>query len=164
MVLTSVARFVSESPYLQRAADILKSHPFCGQKTFAVVLLFIVMSVLMGTVAWSSAVVMFSGEEDVQSSPFVSFDLYDAQAFCGAQMEAKLGETLLRYHVDEHSSRLDKGKGIYRVYLKADVGELTKYDEINVHCFVDQWAADLNYYRQFNPSLKMVKSSDIKFF
>ncbi|MFL0800105.1 MAG: hypothetical protein K6L80_06650 [Agarilytica sp.] len=164
MMLTSVTRFVSESSHIQRAVETLKSRHSCGQKSFAVVLLFIVMSVLMGTVAWSSAVVMLSGEEDVVPSPFVSFDLYDAQAFCGAQMEARLGETLLRYYVDEHSSRLDKGKGIYRVYLKADVGDLAKYDVINVHCFVDQWAADLNYYRQFNPSVKMVKSSDIKFF
>lgn len=90
--------------------------------------------------------------------------MVDAEIMCEVEMKDRLGDTLLRHYMDTHSSRLDQNSGIFRLYFKADIGDLYKYDEVNVHCFVDKWDKDLAYYREFNPNLKAIKSSDIKFF
>lgn len=122
------------------------------------------ISSLLGAFDWSSAAKKSDTADAGKLEPFDPFDMIAAQEYCGEQMVERLGANLLRYYVDDRASRLDSVNGIYRVYLNADVGDLYHYDEIVVHCFVDQWQAELDYYREINPSVKSIRSSDLKFF
>ncbi len=134
------------------------------QKVILVSILLCCIGSLFGAFNWSPAAKKSDTAEAGKLEPFDPFDMIAAQEYCGEQMAERLGGDLLRYYVDERASRLDTVKGIYRVYINADVGDLYHYDEIVVHCFVDQWQAELDYYREINPSVKSMRSSDLKFF
>lgn len=164
---TSVAYFILQHPYCRRFLILLERIKLPNsqrQKMSAVGVLVLLVSSLLGSLVWSSVSINFAVKSAVKPRPFVSFDLYDAQEYCGEQVVERMGSKLLRFYVDERSSRLDLGEGIYRVYLQADVGTLYQYDELQVHCFVDRWDAEMDYYREFNPSVKAALSTDIKFF
>lgn len=157
-------RIVSEHSFYLRLCSVFKVNSSQHQKLIAFVLLGLLIMMLLGALVFSGRAFLFSRESPALQLPFSTFDLYDAEAYCGEQITEKLGSSLLRFYMDDHSSRLDPSRGIFRVYLKADVGELRDFSEITIHCFVDQWESKLNYYREFNPDVKSIKSTDIKFF
>lgn len=94
---------------------------------------------------------------------YVPFDMLDATALCNDRMRSQLGDTLLRSYVDDHSSRLDNRKGVYRIYMKADVGETHNFHEVDIYCQIDKWNYDLAYYKEIDSSRKLL-STDLKFF
>lgn len=89
-------------------------------------------------------------------------DIYDASAVCEEKMEERIGDRLLRKYMDERSSREDAS--IYRIYYKADVGTLTEYDEVMVYCYVDRWRYELSYFKELNPNIRNISTSDLQFF
>ena len=101
------------------------------------------------------------GQRDFNYRPF---DLYDAENLCQQKMKFELKDKLLRFYVDDHSTRNDTKYGVYRIYFKADIGEMDNYEEYIIYCFVDSWDNELSYFRQMEDGLKEVKSTDLKFF
>ncbi len=77
----------------------------------------------------------------------VPFDMLDARHYCQSQTEAKYGDQLALSYVDEHSTRHDSEKGLYKIFLVAHVGDLSNYQETAIHCFVDQYRYKLTHYR-----------------
>ncbi len=164
VTFSELARAVGQHSTSQYVCARLRSYSSHRQRIVAFVSLGVFLFILLGSLVFSNRVLIFGSEKVSDAMPFSSFDLVDAEDYCGKQIAGKLGKSLLRYYIDDHSSRLDPRRGIFRVYLKADVGEMRDFSEITVHCFVDQWEAKLNYYREFNPNVKTIKSTDIKFF
>ncbi|MFL0810113.1 MAG: hypothetical protein K6L76_06840 [Agarilytica sp.] len=163
-ILGLLARTFVEHPLVQRVYAHFNLSSPKNQQALTAIFLIVMFLLLFLTAAWNSAVAVFSDREVAAPVSYVSFEMYDAELLCQHEMEGRLGDALLRHHVDEHSSRLDKVKGIFRMYFKAEIGDLYQYDVVDVHCFVDKWDKDLAYYREFNPNLKSIKSSDLKFF
>lgn len=166
--LNHVSRFIWQNTYArtvcERFSVILKRCALQRQKVILIAILFCCISSLLGAFNWSAASKKPEIVDAGKLQPFDPFGMIAAQEYCGEQMAERLGGNLLRYYVDDRASRLDTVNGIYRVYLNADVGNLYHYDEIVVHCFVDQWQAELDYYREINPAVKSMRSSDLKFF
>ena len=131
------------------------------QQHVVLLLACLMIVVLIISVSWSWSV-QSKHKESQSLGNYFPFNLYDAADQCQTRMREKLGERLLRSHLDEHSSRADKT--VFRVYFKADVGSLTQFDEVMVYCFVDRWGYNLSYYREVNPNVKELKSTDLKFF
>ena len=75
------------------------------------------------------------------------FDILDATHYCQHETERKFGDQLALSYVDEHSTRYDADKGLYKIFMVAHVGTLDDYEETNVHCFVDQYRYKLTHYR-----------------
>lgn len=133
------------------------------QRIFAIVLGLCMAIVLIGTVTWAAMVEMANKEEPAAYNP-LRFDQYDAELICSEKMNERLGESLLRFHVDNHSSRFDHAKGIYRIYFRADVGKMDLFDEVMVYCHVNHFNYELTHYKEYNQSVNPVMSTDIKFF
>ena len=133
------------------------------QRVFAIVLGMVMGILLIGSVSWAIYVEATKVEKTVTYNP-IRFDQYDAESICTEEMADRLGSSLLRYHVDEHSTRFDYSKGVYRIYFKADVGKREAFDEVMVYCFVNQFNQELTHYKEYNQSVNPVLSTDIKFF
>ena len=121
------------------------------------------LSVLVFSIGWNLAKHLLT-PTDSRNYLYIPFDEYDATSICNQEMESRLGDQLLRSYVDAHSTRLDNRKGLYRVYIKADVGDLRDFREVMVYCFVDKWDHDLAYYKEVDPTKKQILTSDLKFF
>ncbi|PCK07046.1 MAG: hypothetical protein COA42_16290 [Alteromonadaceae bacterium] len=134
------------------------------QKTIALSLATIMTASLLAMVAWRVLGALSTDKVVARDYLYMPFDVYDAEQLCEDKMKAKLGSRLLRSYVDERSTRLDEEKSVYRVYLKADVGQMDAYDQVNVYCYIDKWDYDLTYYREVNASAKAALYGDIKFF
>ena len=133
-----------------------------GQNLILFILGLLVVAALATSVIVNIKRVSFSHtERDYSARPF---DLYDAETLCSERMQFQLGDSLLRSHVDEHSTREDMQHNVYRVYFKADIGTHYDYEEYLVYCFVDAWDNELSYFRKMENSLQEVKSTDLKFF
>lgn len=134
-----------------------------NQQVFAIVLAIVMAGIIVGTVgySWVKSAMESSRQGNAPSLPA---DIYDAIGVCSTEMEQRLGDKLLRSYVDQHSTRLDNSKGIFRIYIKADIGEIRDFHEIDVYCFVDKWDRNLSYYKQIDPTVKQVMTSDLKFF
>lgn len=98
------------------------------------------------------------------ASNFIPADINDATNVCNTEMKTRLGAKLLRSYVDQHSTRLDNSKGLFRVYIKADIGTVRDFHEIDVYCFVDKWDHSLSHYKEIDPTVKRIMTSDLKFF
>ncbi|VUD47591.1 hypothetical protein TDB9533_01057 [Thalassocella blandensis] len=133
------------------------------QRHFAIVLGAVMGCLLFGSVSWAVYVQTTKKDERISYNP-TRFDQYDAEQICGKEMTERLGTSLLRYHVDEHSSRYDYAKGIFRIYFKADVGKMSEFDEVMVYCYVNQFNQELTHYKEYNQSVNPVLSTDLKFF
>ena len=93
----------------------------------------------------------------------MALNLVEAEDICSKKMKDQLGKRLLRFHLDTHSSRIDDKAAMYRLYFKADVGALNKFNEISIHCFVELDDGDIYHYRQYNENSPTWRSK-IKFF
>lgn len=142
---------------------LLERLPINQQQLVAIVIAVSLVLLLMLTPTMKFSAPEAPSEQKVDIAK-IRFSLFDAEELCSAKLEEHVGEGLLRYHVDDHSSRLDLDRGVYRVYMKADIGENGIYDEVSVHCFVDQWDQELDHFRQYNPTVKPVVSAELKFF
>lgn len=129
-----------------------------------IVSVFCFIGLLVGSVSVISLLTAAEPESDGYLPDPARFALYDAELICAARLELQIGEDLLRYHVDSHSSRLDTAKGVFRVYMQADIGEMAIYEEVAVHCFVDQWDTRLSHFRKYHPSMRGLVSAKLKFF
>ncbi len=147
---------------LAQLAKIDLSNPD-QQRIFAILLGIIMGMLLIGSVAWATVVEIKNKEEPIVYNK-IRFDQYDAESICSSEMSDRLGSNLLRFHVDDHSSRFDEAKGIYRIYFKADVGESSAFDELMVYCFVNGFNQELTHYKEYNNSQKPIVSTDLKFF
>lgn len=76
----------------------------------------------------------------------------------------RLGKSMLRYHLDAHSSRMDRRAHVYRVYMKADIGKFNAFNEVAVHCFIDLSSHNLEHYRVHGLSDKLNWNTKISFF
>lgn len=88
--------------------------------------------------------IYLSANRDYQQIPF---DILDATHFCQSHTAEKFGAELALAYVDEHSTRFDASKGLYKIFMIAHVGTLDEYQETAVHCFVDQYRYKLTHYR-----------------
>lgn len=77
----------------------------------------------------------------------VPFDELDAMRACQKETTYRYGNTLLRSHIDSHSSRMDKVQGLYKIFMFADIGTKKHFNEVTVHCFVDPKAFMIDHYR-----------------
>lgn len=134
-----------------------------GQQNI-VVLFGIFLLVLLVSTVTATTIDFTSSINGNAPAIYRNFDQNDAEMICGDHMRKVAGESLLRYYVDDHSSRLDLRKGLWRIYLVADIGALNSYDEVNVHCFVSHYEQTMEHFRQMNPTNKMTVSTDLKFF
>ncbi len=82
------------------------------------------------------------------------FDELDATNACRAESKARFGDTLVRLTLDNHSTRFELREGMYKIFMKADVGSLRDYEEHDVHCFVDPDVYTVDYYRTFSSKQK----------
>jgi hypothetical protein len=133
-----------------------------NQQIAAILLAVAMAFTILFVIGWSYAVKQFA-PQDTRDYRFIPFDEYDATMICRDEMESRVGDNLLRSYVDSHSTRMDSRKGIYRVYMIADLGTHDDYREVAVHCFVDKWSNDISHYKQFDDR-KTILSSDLKFF
>ena len=107
--------------------------------------------------------VSLSKKEVISEIP-LTFSLYDAEQICVKQMDQRLGNSFLRYHLDTHSSRLDQKAGVFRLFLKADIGKLNDYNEVSVHCFISLTGKNLEHYRVHGLTKQAQWDTKIKFF
>ncbi len=134
-----------------------------NQQIAAIGLAVLMGAILLFCIGYSWAKVAFA-PEDTRDYRYIPFDMYDATQLCTAEMDERLGSRLLRYYVDQHSTRLDNRQGMYRVYLKADVGNLREYNEVDVYCYIDKWDHTLDYYKEIDPTKKGIMTTDLEFF
>jgi hypothetical protein len=133
-----------------------------NQQIAAIVLAIAMALTILFVIGWSYALKQFA-PVDTRDYRYIPFDEYDATMICRDEMKARAGPELLRSYVDSHSTRMDNRKGIYRIYMIADLGSHDDYREVSVHCFVDKWSNDISHYKQFD-GRKTILSSDLKFF
>ncbi|VUD52847.1 hypothetical protein TDB9533_01715 [Thalassocella blandensis] len=112
----------------------------------------------------STLIIVSLMKKEVVSEIPLTFGIYDAEQICVKQMDQRLGDSFLRYHLDTHSSRLDQKAGIFRLFLKADIGNLSEYDEVSVHCFISLSGKNLEHYRVHGLSHNTQWETKIKFF
>lgn len=161
MLLLKCRQYAEQANYYYQR--LLERLPINQQQLIVIAIALSLIFLLMLIPAMRFAAPETSGETVVDLNK-IRFSLFDAEELCSAKLVDQLGEQLLRYHVDDHSSRLDTDRGVYRVYMKADIGEKGLYDEVSVHCFVDQWDQELDHFRQYNPNIRPVVSAELKFF
>ncbi|WGO97793.1 hypothetical protein QFX18_17425 [Saccharophagus degradans] len=77
----------------------------------------------------------------------IPFDELDATMICEQETNYRYGNSVLRTHVDSHSTRLDKTQGLYKIFMFADIGSKKHFEEITVHCFVDPSEFMIDHYR-----------------
>ncbi len=128
-------------------------------KTGLIVAGFTILVFLAASITWAAKAMIMSEEGNTYTLPS---DIYLASDYCREKMEKKLGDRLLRSYMDERSSREEAF--IYRVFFKADVGTLTDWDEVTIYCYVDRWKMELAYFKEINPNIKQIKSTDLQFF
>lgn len=80
----------------------------------------------------------------------VPFNMTDATEYCQQRTQHRYGDALAFSHIDEHSTRMDRKTGLYKVFLFVRVGNLRDYEEEAIHCFVDPQRRVLTYYRAIN--------------
>ena len=124
-----------------------------------IVLSFCLLIFLASAITWITKSQIFSEKEKGYTLPT---DIYLASDYCQEKIEKKLGDRLLRSYMDERSSREEAF--IYRVFFKADVGTLADWDEVMIYCYVDRWKLELAYFKEINPNVKQIKSTDLQFF
>lgn len=153
---------IGQSERLHRFLDKISLAKPRNQQIAAILLAITMALIIVFVIGWSYAVKQFA-PEDTRDYRYIPFDEYDATMICRDEMESRAGDELLRSYVDSHSTRMDNRKGLYRVYMIADLGTHDDYREVAVHCFVDKWSNDINHYKQYDDR-KTILSSDLKFF
>lgn len=88
----------------------------------------------------------FDPARDYQRMPF---DMLDATRICEQKTQLKFGDTFVRSYVDQHSTRFDVARGIYKVFLFVHIGTTKVFEEAPVHCFVDPSQHMVSHYRSF---------------
>lgn len=76
------------------------------------------------------------------------FTLMDANDLCELETREKLGESLLRYHMNPLSTRYEERKDRYFVVLNADIGTVTQWEEALIYCDVNPSAHKVAYYKE----------------
>lgn len=84
----------------------------------------------------------------------IPFDELDALHICQEETRYRYGNSLQRSRVDAHSTRLDTTRGLYKIFMFADIGSKKHFQEVTVHCFVDPSEFMIDHYRA------IVKKSD----
>lgn len=162
-LLKTIALRTYHSEHLRDWADRCSLSKPRNQQIFAIFMAIAMGLTIIGVIGYSWIKVAFKPESD-RDYRYIPFDMYDATMVCNDEMESRIGNELLRSYVDQHSTRLDSSKGMYRIYIKADVGTLTDFRVVDVYCFVDKWDYELSHYKQLDPNVKRVMTSDLKFF
>lgn len=83
-------------------------------------------------------------QRDFQQIPF---DMLDATHYCETHTRNRYGEELALTYVDEHSTRFDADKGLYKVFMVAHIGSLSEYKKTAIYCFVDKYRYKVTHYR-----------------
>ncbi|WNO08468.1 hypothetical protein [Teredinibacter sp. KSP-S5-2] len=153
---------MSRYQYLEHTLRFLSPTTRKGQRNIVFILAGFSLLLLSLTSAWRATrdLIFHTGNP----GHTIPYNQYEAEVLCQNQMRENIGDTLLRSHVDNHSSRLDNVSGIYRIYLKADVGTLRDYKEVMVYCQVNQYNKQLSYFKTVDPSKKPFSYADIQFF
>lgn len=94
----------------------------------------------------------------------VPFNMVDATEFCRRRTERRYGDSLALSYIDEHSTRVDRKTGLYKVFLFARVGDLRDYEEEVIHCFIDPERRVFTHYRTINLRNASLMSKAAKFF
>lgn len=135
-----------------------------NQQIAAIALAVIMGLVIVLVISWSWIVAAFTPPAEYRDYRYIPFDELDATMICRDELVSRAGPDLLRSYVDQHSTRIDNKKGVYRVFMIADVGEMNEYREVAVHCFVDKWTSDISHYKEYDNTKKTIMSSDLQFF
>lgn len=148
--------------YIDRALLVFSPTTIKGQRNIVFLLAGFSLLLLSFSSAWRATRDFFFHTDTPGYT--IPYNQYDAEVLCQNQMKENIGDTLLRSYVDNHSTRLDSVSGVYRIYLKADVGTLRDYKEVMVYCQVNQYSKQLSYYKTVDPSKKPFSYADIQFF
>lgn len=105
----------------------------------------------------------FGSSEQTAAGHNVPFDLLDATAECKQETEERLGDVLLRSRVDWHSSRFQKDRNIYVVSLQADIGDIHRFEEANVYCYINPRTEQVSYFNAYDSEGKSYVSRAISF-
>lgn len=108
-----------------------------------------------------NAVLAFNASRNYVQTPF---DELDAHQICQYQSKETHGERLLMSYVDLHSSRYEPNTGIYKIFLKAHIGERAQYDEAIIHCHIDPDAHLISHYKTVYPTKASLMSRALSFF
>ncbi|SMF24601.1 hypothetical protein SAMN02745866_01607 [Alteromonadaceae bacterium Bs31] len=103
----------------------------------------------------------FDSARDYRQIPF---DMLDAYSICKHKTKIRYGSELVRSYIDQHSTRFEPGKGIYKIFMSAHIGSKTYYDEAAVHCFVDPSEFMVSHFRIFEPKRESLMSKALSFF
>ena len=92
-------------------------------------------------------------------------NMSDAYQYCVVEAEKQLGPALLRYSLDEISSRYKQSENLFFVVLKVDVGVIHDFREASVYCDVDPNKYSVSYYKEVYPGEdRSILSRTIEFF
>lgn len=94
----------------------------------------------------------------------VNFNQFDAIGICRNKTMTKIGDQLLRLTLDPLSTRYEDDKDVFFIAFRADVGELSAYDEKLVFCHVNPETFLVSYYREQMLHTTNLRSKNLKFF
>jgi hypothetical protein len=95
---------------------------------------------------------------------YTPFELTDAYEVCLSVAQTENQEQLLRFYMDNFSTRFDNKTDTYLVVLRADIGDAYKYSEVLIYCNVDPRSYQLTYYKEQSTDEKSILSRTLSIF
>lgn len=126
--------------------------------------LFAAGSVITGasllTLAASGHGSLIWGDSDTSSNQrqVREFDQLDAAKACSVEAQDRFDGQLLRYHIDDHSSRYEESRGVYLVVLQGHVGTRRKFDEAMIYCYIRPSTNQVTYFRAYDGQKRSLQS------
>ena len=124
----------------------------------AVMIICLIFAQIGGYVYWYQSDLNRSIIYDVA----IPADIYEASTTCLDKMKDRFDQRLLRYYMDERSSRAELDK--FRVFYIADIGELSDYKEFTIYCYIEKGEMDLSYFREYGKNVEGLQSKSVRFF
>lgn len=107
------------------------------------------------------AVLAFNATRNYQQTPF---DVLDAQQICQHQTKETHGSRLVMSYLDTHSSRYEETTGMYKIFLKAHIGDLSHHEEATIHCHIDPDEHLISYYKTVFSTKSSLMNRALSFF
>lgn len=105
----------------------------------------------------------FGSSNEATEQHRLPFGLLDATAECKQETEERLGDVMLRSRVDWHSTRFQKDRNIYMVTLQADIGDIHRFEQANVYCYISPRTQQVSYFNAYDSEGKSYVSRAISF-
>ena len=94
----------------------------------------------------------------------IPFDEYDATQVCRHKAARQFGDTLVRAHVDDRSTRFEPERNIFVVSLLGNVGTPRRFEDVFIYCYVDPREHTITYYDTVFAEKRSLMSRALRFF